>query len=243
MSHPPKPLASGDPSALFAAQGAFAADLATFQAMAPTCASYEMEDVLQAFAPAHLLGFAYSISHGLDSIQVSLLHKSGWDQMAAMDGGNVWKLLADLAGICLGDGTATPPEPVLAVAPVAEPGSIERLPPGKTMQAPPAVTTEPTEPAEPDEFGDDVDAIGPGTPNGPTNQEDRAPLNESDRETCLAMIRALTPNQRKQFTVAFRSHFNIGRESKTIASHIVHFQHQRFIQLFVDELELNGAAA
>lgn len=238
MSHLPKPLASGDPSALFAAQGAFATDLATFQAMAPTCASYEMEDVLQAFAPAHLLGFAYSISHGLDSIQVSLLHKSGWDQMAAMDEGNAWELLAGLAGIRLGDGTATLLELVPAVA---EPGSIERLPAGKTMQAPPAAAT--TEPAEPDEFGDDVDAIGPGTPNGPTNQEDRAPLNESDRETCLAMIRALSPNQRKEFTVAFRSHFNIGRESKTISSHIVQVQHQRFIQLFVDELELNGAAA
>lgn len=240
MTHPPEPLASGDPSALFAAQGAFAADLATFQAMAPTCASYDMEDVLQAFAPAHLLGFAFSISQGLDSVQVSLLHRSGWDRIAAMEEGNAWQLLADLAGIRLGDGTATPPEPLPAVAPVAKPASIERLPAGMTMQAPPAATTEP---AEPDEFGDEVDPIGSGTPDGPTNPEDRQPLSESDRETCLAMIRALSPEQRKQFQVAFRSHFNIGRESRTITPHIVQVQHQRFIQLFVDELELSGAAA
>lgn len=230
MTQPSLLATASDSSACFEAQGAFADDLATFQAMRPTCASYQAEDVLQAFAPAHLLGFAYSISHGLDSIQVSLLHKSGWDRIAAMDGGNVWELLADLAGIRLGDGTAAAVPESPAPAPAAP-------------AAQPAPSAPVAEAAEPDEFGDDVDPIGPGTSDGPTNPEDRQPLSASDRETCLSMIRALTQEQRKEFTVCFRSHFNISRESRTITPHIVQVQHQRFIQLFVDELELSGAKA
>ena len=85
--------------------------------------------------------------------------------------------------------------------------------------------------------------MGEGVPETPVLPEDRAALSEADRETCIAMVRAMTPEQRKQFTVAFRSHFNVDKSSRTIAPHIVQIQHQKFIQSFVDELELSGAAA
>jgi hypothetical protein len=212
------------------AQGAFAEALATFQAKRPTAASGSMEAILEAIAPAHDLGFAYSVLQLADEAHVRLMHRSGWDlSSTAGPDGEWWMELADLLGVAVGlaaPAAAAQPEPA----------------PAKAKPRPVAVVPDPASAAEPDEFAD-ADLMGEGVPETPVLPEDREPLSQADRETCLAMIRAVTPEQRKKFTVAFRSHFNIDKDQKAIAPHIVQVQHQKFIQAFVDELELVGEAA
>jgi hypothetical protein len=217
--HPPNPETAGG----IAAAGAFAKALAEFQAMNPATTSYDMDDVRIAMAPAFELGFAYSVQEFPDSeSKVSLLHAGGWSIDSTFDNYGVGHALAWMLGIHLapaGDAAQQPAPKATAPKP----------------QAPAPVTP------DPDEFAD-ADLMGEGVPETPVLPEDRAALSEADRETCLAMIRALTPEQRKSFTVAFRSHFNVDKSSRVIAPHIVQVQHQKFIQSFIDELELSGEA-
>jgi hypothetical protein len=219
--HPPNPETAGG----IAAAGAFAKALAAFQATSPTAASYALEDVLIAMAPAFELGFAYSVQQFIDNeAKVSLLHAGGWRIDSSVRRFGAGFALANLLGIQLapaGDAAQPPALKDTASEPQAPP--------------PPPVTP------DPDEFAD-ADLMGEGVPETPVLPEDRAALSEADRETCLAMIRALTPEQRKSFTVAFRSHFNVDKSSRVIAPHIVQVQHQKFIQSFIDELELSGEA-
>jgi hypothetical protein len=217
------------------AQGTFADELATFQATQPTCTSYDMPDVLRAIAPAQQQGFAYSITSLQDGFQLRVMHRSGWDLISTLEiGESPWKALALLMGVPVStsqDASAVQPEQI----------AVSASEPACPMPAPVlAAVPEPAE--EPDEFAD-ADLMGEGTPETPVLPEDRAALSESDRETCLSLVRALTQEQRKAFTIAFRSHFNVDKNSRTIAPHIVQVQHQKFIQTYVDELELAGVAA
>ncbi len=108
------------------------------------------------------------------------------------------------------------------------------------LTAEPGVATAPPAVIEPFEPASDVDPIGPGAPDTPTLEEDREALSESDRQTSINMIKAMTPDDRKKFTVEFRDHFNVPRESKTISPHFLQVMHQKFLQNFLDELELSG---
>ncbi len=211
-----------------AAAAAFAKALAEFQAMNPATTSYAIEDVQIAMAPAFELGFAYVVQQLIDGVELSLLHKGGFIIGSIVGSYGPGLALANLLGI------------QLELEPIAD----ALQPPALKATAPEPPTPAPAAPAtqEPDEFAD-ADLMGEGVPETPVLPEDRAALSESDRETCLAMIRALTPEQRKSFTVAFRSHFNVDKSSRVIAPHIVQAQHQKFIQSYVDELELAGVAA
>jgi hypothetical protein len=217
--HPPNPETAGG----IAAAGAFAKALAEFQAMNPATESYDMDDVRIAMAPAFELGFAYAVQQLPAGVELSLLHEGGFIIGSIVDSYGPGLALANLLGIHLAPAGDAAQAPALKA----------------TASEPPAPTT-PTA-LDPDE-PDDVDLMGEGVPETPVLPEDRAALNEADRETCLAMIRALTPEQRKSFTVAFRSHFNVDKSSRVIAPHIVQVQHQKFIQSFIDELELSGEA-
>ena len=223
-----------DPDALavwIQAQGAFASCLSKFQATQPHAKTMAMEDVLEAIQPAMALGFCYSVTWlDPEHSQVRLMHTSGFDLVSHLEpGDSPWKALADLLGVPTGGKAALAPAAPLAAVP----------------EPTPEPTPEPPAPAPlpaPDEFGD-ADLMGEGTPDTPVLPEDREALSEADRETCLAMIRALKTEQRQKFTIAFRSHFKIDKGSRIISPHIVQVQHQKFIQAFVDELELAGEAA
>jgi hypothetical protein len=221
--HPPNPETAGG----IAAAAAFAKALAAFQATSPTAASYALEDVLIAMAPARRLGFACSVQQFIESEpEVRLLHQAGWSINSSGGWGGPGLALANLLGIQLAP-----------AGDAAQPPALKATAPEPPTPAPAAPATQ-----EPDEFAD-ADLMGEGVPETPVLPEDRAALSEADRETCLAMIRALTPEQRKSFTVVFRSHFNVDKSSRVIAPHIVQVQHQKFIQTYVDELELAGVAA
>lgn len=61
------------------------------------------------------------------------------------------------------------------------------------------------------------------------------PLTESERSTALAMVKAMTADQRKSFTLAFRHAFGVAREEKAIAPLIQQFQHLQFVDRFTGE--------
>ena len=239
MPQPPAVLGGGaaDPTSWIAAYGSMAADLAAFQATAPMAASFDINDVVTAMEPAYKLGFAWSMEVSHDDLTVRLLHRSGWDHSSTVpteDANELLtgQLLANLLGIRVAVSAATaqpqptvvPPTPKAAAKPQPEP----------QVAAPEPI-------AEPDEAP--ADLIGEGSPDTEVLPENLQPLSAADRDTCIAVIKAMSPDARKSFTIEFRNHFNIDREARTISGFITQVQHQQFVQAFLDELELQGVAA
>lgn len=221
------------PDAWIAAQGAMAADLATFQALRPTARSHDLTDVVEAMSDAFRLGFAYSLASTASELTVTLLHRSGWDMSSSVSveglaGGGAGQLLADLLGIRVGDDAA-----IAQLKPVAAEPACPMPEPACPIPAPAPVVPFEVE-DEPDEFAQES-----------VPAELLAELSESDRKTCIALIKGLKPDERKSFTIAFRSHFQVPREERSITPFICQVQHQRFVQSFIDELELQqlGVAA
>lgn len=67
------------------------------------------------------------------------------------------------------------------------------------------------------------------------------PLSEADRATTLDMVKAMAPETRKAFTIAFRDCFNVSREARAVAPLITEERHRQFVCRFVNEAE--GVAA
>lgn len=63
------------------------------------------------------------------------------------------------------------------------------------------------------------------------------PLTAEDMATAQAMISALSQQQRKTFTDAFRQAFDVPREERSIKNRITEIRHLQFIRRFVDEAE------
>lgn len=63
------------------------------------------------------------------------------------------------------------------------------------------------------------------------------PLSEADRATTLDLVKAMTAEQRKSFTIAFRDAFNVPREARAVAPLITQERHRQFVCRFVDEAE------
>lgn len=221
------PVATADPCAWIEAQGALAKALAEFQATRPTCCSFELSDVLQAIEPAHRLGFSWSIIHELDGSCCQIMHSGGWSITSHLiDGLSTGEALATALGV-----TMTP-----AACSAASVSTATAQPQQQATPQP-----KPAEPIERDEFADEPDLIGPGGPECEVLPEDRQLLSDADKATCIALIKAMKPDERQRFTVAFRSHFNVDRSVKRISDHINQAQHQQFIIEFLDELELVAA--
>lgn len=219
----PKAAGVALPDAWIAAQGAMAADLATFQATRPQARSHAFDDVIEAMGPAFKLGFAYSLRSSADELTVTLMHKGGWDLAASAPAETgAGPLLADLLGIRMDDAAAIAQLQQDAAEPVCP------------MPAPALEVV-------PFDVADDVDEFA--EPSVPA--ELLVELSDSDRKTCVSMVKALKPDERKSFTVAFRSHFQVPSSEPSIGKLITQVQHQRFVQSFIDELELQemGVAA
>lgn len=90
-----------------------------------------------------------------------------------------------------------------------------------------------------------ADPIGPGSPDAPGTEESLRPLEEAERELLLEMIRSLRPVEaRRQFQIAFRHHFNVPKEARSIAGFITQQRHKDFVDRFERELaDLPPAAA
>ena len=147
---------------------------------------------------------------------------------------------------------------VTAVTPVTEaesqePPQIQAAEPASDAPVAPAPATPVTEPdptaaaasatavatksAEPTPGVAASDPIGPGSPDAPGTEESLRPLAEEERETLLEMIRCLRPVEaRRQFQIAFRHHFNVPKQARTIAGYISQQRHKDFVDRFEREL-------
>jgi hypothetical protein len=99
----------------------------------------------------------------------------------------------------------------------------------------PAAATEPQEPTP--AIAAATDTIGPGSPDAPGTEESLQPLGEQERQTLLEMVRSLRPVEaRRQFQIAFRHHFNVPKEARSIAGFITQKRHKDFVDRFEREL-------
>ena len=89
-----------------------------------------------------------------------------------------------------------------------------------------------------------VDAVKAGTaepaPEAPVAGPE-TPLTEEQKADARKMVAVLNTDQRKAFTISFRSAFNVPRDAKTIAPLITERQHLEFVDRFT--LELGGTPA
>lgn len=230
-----------DPSAWIAAHGAMAAALSDFQAAKPAARSSHIDDVVEAMAPAFELGFAHSRKVTTDGLEVTLHHRSGWDLSATTpdaDAHSYGFALAGLLGIRIEGVQAAEEEASAKLDQLIEQADALQEPVCPMLQpAKPAADASESVEEEP------IDLMGPGSPDNEVLPENLAALSESDKATAIGILKSLAPDARKRFTVEFRDHFNVPRESKTITPHITQKQHLNFIQAFMDEIELSGVAA
>ncbi|MCP9860949.1 MULTISPECIES: hypothetical protein [unclassified Cyanobium] len=131
--------------------------------------------------------------------------------------------------------TAVTPVTPVTVPPSQEPESAMASVPTPTTASRPAEATQSPEPTPAPAAP--ADTIGPGTPDAPGTEESLRPLGEEERETLLEMVRSLRPVEaRRQFQIAFRHHFNVPKEARSIAGFITQQRHKDFVDRFEREL-------
>lgn len=214
------------------ARAQWAEGLAQFQAQMGAIAELSLPEVVQAAAAAFAIGFSFSaqklIHDEQEVLRVTLRHRCGAEEFsegfAPQEGSAAWQtqtasLLAGLLGIPVG----MPPR-------IIEPNQANSLvlPAGNQASAPAG-----------DSFGAEGDEWGSGAPDVPEVVErGLEALTEEEIATLHTFLAAMPPEARKRFTIAFRHHFEVPREVRTIKDRITQRRHKDFIDVF--ERELGG---
>ena len=199
----------------FDADAALSAALAEFQAEPPADSIIAAAQRAAAFG---LSWFTRPSEFGL--VEVRLRHRGGAEIGA--EGESIPDLLVGLLGHPLAQNLAAfaAPSPTQAAA-----ESLAAATGG-------AVVTEPSE-TEPSEYVPDPDEDEQARLAGPLTDEQKA--------VCVGMIRALTTDQRRAFTIAFRDAFKVPREAKAIAPLITEGRHMEFCDRWT--IEAGGGVA
>ena len=203
----------------FEADVSFSTALAAFQSKADPGLN-----PVQAARAATAHGFSWlARPSGPGLIEVRLRHSGGAD--AAAEGTSVTELLAGLLG--LADGSAVLPSTVV-------------LPLQQSPQAPKPVQSmhESHKAPEPDPVeaaAESLAAATGGTVVEADEPDPTTPLTAEQREAALEMVKALSPDQRKAFTISFRDAFRVDRSVKAIAPVIQQLQHLHFVDRFTVE--------
>jgi len=169
-----------------------------------------------ALLPAHGLAWHVKPDEEESGHIVALTHAGG-DQLLTY----AKSLSAGLAGLIglpavLAQPKPASPEPLAPPAPSPAATAAESL---AEATAGDVVAAEGFEPAEP--------APDPTTP-----------LSDEQRAVAVEMVRQLTPDQRKAFTIAYRDAFRVDRAEKSIIPTITELRHLQFIDRFT--VEANG---
>lgn len=208
-------------------------ELAAWQATGPNTPSFSFDDVLAAAQPLFKDRFAWSVNSKGDGTSdhpftqhISLLHVSGASlSTVIVDSTGVGFALAELIGLRLSPDATANSAKLDAVIEQAD-----------AATRPAKAKAKPAEPA-PETVAAPEPAI---EPLASESSADDAELSDSDRQTCLAMLKALPADARRSFTVAFRAHFEVPDSVKQVGACITHMRHQLFVQDFIDEIELQG---
>ena len=220
--------------------------LAHFQAEVTAIASPDLGAVAAAAKPALSQGISWSAhlgdQHGRSRLQVTLRHAAGaelssetWAPEASDLADTAGLLLAMLLGIPVSSqAQAVKPCDLTAPSGAGEPaaglgqadGPGQEVGPDPQPGAPKASEQVPG-PAE--------------QPSGasPVAEGDPAllPLSEDEIGDCHRRILALPPNSRREFTNAFREHFAVPRNARSIGDRINQRQHGLFLEHFLAEAQ------
>jgi hypothetical protein len=236
--------------------------LSTFQSQVEPAAELTLQAVVEAAKPAFRLGFSFSVRSSEEGTTVLLRHRSGAQQSAEGEGHNgdftmSARLLAGLLGIPV----ATAPRPSKAEeeycteegAPPAGAGAgssdseaVPAAPSLSTAEVAPAGENASATPDATPEPGIQIRAEGEVT-GGSAEGLDPAlePLTAEEISTLTGMLKELARNDReawKQFSLAFREHFEVPRTARTITDRISQRRHAEFIDRFERELAASGSS-
>ena len=204
----------------FDADAAFSEALATFQAALPA----DSINPVQAARAANDHGFSWLCRPAGDGlVEVRLRHQKGAEEVALGD--SVAQLLAGLLGLPL-IAFDVVGAPVVQKAQARKPEQSDEK--AKVSAAAEAV----------DEAAASLAAATSGAvvADADGDQPDPAtPLNDTEREAALEMVKALSTEQRKVFTIAFRDAFRVPRTEKSIIPTIQQLRHLHFIDRFTVE--------
>jgi len=217
------------------ARAQWADGLAQFQAQMGGIAETSLQQVVQAAAPAFALGFSFSaqklIQEEQELLRVTLRHRGGAEEfseaLAPPEGSAAWQgltasLLAGLLGIPVGSNPRT-----------IEPGStLPSHPGGAGVAVAPATAADAAE--DPTEADDEWSASDSAAPEAV--DAGLEPLTVAEIATLHKILGAMPAEARKRFTIAFRHHFQVPREVRTIKDRITQRRHKDFIDVFERQL-------
>jgi hypothetical protein len=208
----------------FEADASFSTALAEFQSQADPSLN-----PVQAARAATAHGFSWLARPCGDGlIEVRLRHSGGAD--AAAEGSCLSDLLAGLLGLAPGDET-----PAAALLPLQQKPQAPE--PVQIMQE----THKAPEPDAVEAAAESLAAATGGTVVEADEPDPATPLTAEQREAALAMVKAMGPDARKSFQIAFRDCFRIDRSERTIAPLIQQLRHLHFIDRF--SLEAAGGVS
>jgi hypothetical protein len=219
----------------FDAECAFNASLAQFQAAIRPVENLDLATIVKAAQPAFELGFCYLIRQDSQAIEVCLRHSAGAEECSSADASALCSpslLLAGLLGIPVAmGGQASESEQLVQgdAEPVADPVEVEQA--EASPEPEPAAVVD----VEPDLMGPDSPADRPG------DHPSLRLLTAAEIEAAVGMVKVMTPPQRKAFTIAFRTTFEVADTVTRIAGEITQVRHLTFIDDF--SVEMAGGIA
>ena len=212
--------------------------LACFQAEVSPITAADLAEVVHSARPAFRRGISWSAQlreqQGRSRLQVTVMHVAGaelcsesWADEASDLAETTGLMLAMLLGI-----------PVSAQARALQPYTdAEGQATGKSVVDPPQQTF-PDQQAEGPSAGEPVplaDSRDDGTPadGGPA----LAPLSPEEVSEVHCRVLDLPQASRQELTKAFREHFQVPRNARSIGDRITQRQHSDFIALFLEEAQ------
>ena len=217
----------------------FNAALARFQALGVTVPELSLPAVVKAAQPAFADGFCWMVHQDLETIQVTLRHVHGAEEVSVADAATLCSPALLLCGL-LGIPVEPAGQALEAEQHKAQPIQVQPEPYADDASAHSlAAPVEPTEPApapEPDLMGPDSPADLPG------DHPALRALTPEEIEAAVAMVKVMQPAQRKAFTIAFRDAFDVPDTVTRIASEIKQVRHLHFVDRFTTEVA-GGIAA
>jgi len=210
----------------------FNAALARFQALGVTVPELSLSAVVKAAQPAFADGFCWLVHQDLETIQVTLRHVHGAEEVSVADAATLCSpalLLSGLLGIPVEPGGQAPEDEQHDDQPIQVQPALNADDASRHSCAAPAEPIEVDPATEPDLMGPDSPADLPG--DHPTLRA----LTPEEIEAAVGMVKQMQPAQRKAFTIAYRVAFDVPATETRIATTITQVRHLQFIDRFTVE--------
>lgn len=218
-------LGTTPPLSVELAQRAFDADCAFSAALVAVQVAGKPTSLAALLAKANEHGFSWIIKAGQRapegfSWRATLRHVNGAEESATAASADL--ALASLLGF-----------PSLGVDRAVEPEIMQNPHP-----APKGQQQEPDRASDPVEANPQPEPVAVAMPEPQAEQlepDPTAPLSDEQKAAALEMVKVMDAEQRKAFTISFRSAFSVPREVKAIAPLIQQLQHLHFVDRFTVE--------